>query len=783
MNSYSMAGQLNINFEPVVRALENVLGIKGIVVIGEKFGKVEIIYKYQLPSVALESIRRCIHKSDTLGQAILCVERDIEFHCPPDLFVVPLCIELSSNEKTYVFVARRFKSFGNYEMLLIRELIQSLMLTQKLNEFASSLHVLQSFVDFLEHAVAISFPNVSLEKLAYLWAVELLGFFKLSGSIVSFRFAEGSISAETGHIPLNLKIIRSVTLKTSGLVKGGGNDSYWVVSSFIEPETSTQVTLFRTSEFLPQELKLLPVAVAVAHNSLKNTLHFHREVQQIRELKTLNYEIILTLEDMIEARDPITRGHSERVAEFAVRMGKALNFDKEHLEKLRLAALLHDIGKIGIPDSVLLKPGPLTPDELEILHQHVVISSRIVEKITGFKEIAPWVAHHHERWDGKGYPDGLVGMQIPFEARILAIADSIEAMLSDRVYRRALPWSKVREILKEGAGKQWDPELVKVALSVFKEEPPLKGLRKEIDFVGKEVMEIRLKSSLAYWQMSLLNVLKEILRKDKRSDEKLAEILTLLYENSGVELVGVVGFDGDHLRPLALLTEFDVDKEFLKRLKIPKNRYRDFIFSEIEKRYPSLTWNLIKPIKLGDRDKGLLIIGASESESPLLQDEDFLESFAKQLAPLLPDIPPSNNLPIVIDPSTGLFNLHSLEPKLADMQRITIGCIQFDGIEKIVDIYGKSLANCLKREILKLIRKYLHESAMMAHFQADKVLVLCNCEARTLRQILSKFRTEYVGKSIKIGPEYLEIPELNFEILGTVNKLKDLWKLLRNFFG
>jgi response regulator RpfG family c-di-GMP phosphodiesterase len=171
--------------------------------------------------------------------------------------------------------------------------------------------------------------------------------------------------------------------------------------------------------------------------------------------------------EAIEARDPYTKQHSSRVTDFAVRIGKEMGCSDEQLDLLNFAGHLHDIGKLGIADSILLKPGPLTKEEFKEIMKHPVIGANIVGHLgllTGEQQI---ILHHHERWNGKGYPDGLRCESIPFLARILAVADVYDAMASDRAYRKRIPEEVVLETIREGAGIDFDGEVVEAFLLLY----------------------------------------------------------------------------------------------------------------------------------------------------------------------------------------------------------------------------------------------------------------------------------------------------------------------------
>lgn len=167
-----------------------------------------------------------------------------------------------------------------------------------------------------------------------------------------------------------------------------------------------------------------------------------------------------TLAAALDARDPYTAGHSERVAEYAVRIGTLANLPEGEIQDLRKSALLHDIGKIGIKDAVLLKEGKLTDEEWKQIKQHPVLGEAIlkqIEPVDAMASFLPGVRSHHERYDGAGYPDGLAGEEIPLFGRIIAVADAFDAMTSDRPYRKGMDEEKAIAILEEGGGTQWDP--------------------------------------------------------------------------------------------------------------------------------------------------------------------------------------------------------------------------------------------------------------------------------------------------------------------------------------
>jgi HD-GYP domain-containing protein (c-di-GMP phosphodiesterase class II) len=205
--------------------------------------------------------------------------------------------------------------------------------------------------------------------------------------------------------------------------------------------------------FRPTDVKVM----ALARRMLLN----HRQQAQVYEkLRDSLFGLVRCLTAAIDAKDPYTWGHSERVARIAVRLGEQMGLPAAVLSDLYLAGLLHDIGKIGIRDCVLQKPGRLTDEEMEHIKQHPLIGDRLVSNLRPLQHLRPGVRHHHERFDGKGYPDGLAGEAIPLQARIMAVADSCDAMMAARPYRPGLPPERIDLIMAEGAGTQWDPAVI-----------------------------------------------------------------------------------------------------------------------------------------------------------------------------------------------------------------------------------------------------------------------------------------------------------------------------------
>ena len=178
-------------------------------------------------------------------------------------------------------------------------------------------------------------------------------------------------------------------------------------------------------------------------------------------------ETIMALALAVEAKDPYSAGHSKRVGVYATKIAEEMGLGQDMIRTLNDAGVLHDIGKIGVKDDVLLKPGPLTPEERKVMQQHSVIGEAIVKPVRSLGKVVPLVRHHHERFDGQGYPAGLKGEAIPLGARILAVADAYDAMVTDRPYRRRLSLEEAKAEFKRGAGAQHDPVVVDALLRML----------------------------------------------------------------------------------------------------------------------------------------------------------------------------------------------------------------------------------------------------------------------------------------------------------------------------
>ncbi|NLI76613.1 MAG: GAF domain-containing protein [Candidatus Riflebacteria bacterium] len=221
-------------------------------------------------------------------------------------------------------------------------------------------------------------------------------------------------------------------------------------------------------DFAQNEIDLLATFASQASIAIENA-------QLYAKMKEQYLSMVMALAAAIEAKDSYTHGHSQKVMEYAVKIARRLNLPEDEVETIRYAGLLHDIGKIGVKDFILGKPGKLTPEEMAEMRKHPKYGANIMEQVDLLRKIAPLTLYHHECYDGSGYPMGLKGRDIPIGARILAVADMFDSMIADRPYRKAFPLDHVVREMKKVAGTQLDPEILHQFLEILREEGQLPG--------------------------------------------------------------------------------------------------------------------------------------------------------------------------------------------------------------------------------------------------------------------------------------------------------------------
>lgn len=235
-------------------------------------------------------------------------------------------------------------------------------------------------------------------------------------------------------------------------------------TDFLIKPVDLELTVFSVRRAL--ERKKMEEEIESYHRNLEKLVEMRTENLRLacRTLKKANLDSVKVLSGAIDVKDPYTRGHSDRVRRMSLQIAASLGFTEERMEMLEYGALLHDIGKIGIKDEILGKPGPLSEEEYQMIQEHTLIGVKIVEGIEFFEDKIPMIRNHHEHFDGRGYPDGLAGEAIPIEARIIAVPDAFDAMASLRPHRETMPLEQILLEMEKCKGKQFDPKILEIFL-------------------------------------------------------------------------------------------------------------------------------------------------------------------------------------------------------------------------------------------------------------------------------------------------------------------------------
>ncbi|MCI5730290.1 MAG: response regulator [Eubacterium sp.] len=262
--------------------------------------------------------------------------------------------------------------------------------------------------------------------------------------------------AETADIPvIFLTADDDSDTETRGL-KAGAMD-------FIKKPFVPEVLLLRVRH----TIKLVRLQTDLSCEVEKKT---QEVTAQHEKIERISMQIVKALSGAIDAKDTYTNGHSTRVADYSKEIARRAGYPEKMQNDIYMMGLLHDVGKIGVPDAIINKPAKLSDEEYSIIQNHPVMGAKILKNITEFPKLVTGARWHHERYDGKGYPDGLCGEEIPMEARIIAVADAYDAMSSRRSYRDELPQSQVRLEVEKGKGTQFDPKFAEIMLHMIDED-------------------------------------------------------------------------------------------------------------------------------------------------------------------------------------------------------------------------------------------------------------------------------------------------------------------------
>ncbi len=324
----------------------------------------------------------------------------------------------------------------------------------------------------------------NIGQLALSSGISGLVFVLLGGQFVSFDSSSfvPFFAASATYMVVNIALFSKFISLEEGVSPWGIflTNLKWIVPNLVAlaPLGFLMAIIFQSWSYWGLIIFFLPLLLA------RHSFKLYMDMKEVY-LNTIKSMVIA-----IEAKDPYTAGHSQRVSEYTVELAKEMKLSEDVIEELRYMALLHDVGKVGVQEAILNKGGQLTDDEYQKIQHHAVIGSDIVKEIKGLQEVYRAVRHHHERWDGGGYPEGLKGTEIPLGARLIAVADTFDAMTSNRIYRRGLePEVAFSEMLRV-AGTQLDPEMAAKFVEIYREKVRVEGIA-AIKFQSVESGEIK----------------------------------------------------------------------------------------------------------------------------------------------------------------------------------------------------------------------------------------------------------------------------------------------------
>lgn len=490
-------------------------------------------------------------------------------------------------------------------------------------------------------------------------------------------------------------------------------------------------------------------------------LMLDKKTHEIHEANRVYISTVEALATAVDARDQLGRGHVNRTQHFAVRMGEVLGLKKPELEALNTAALLHDIGKLAVPDHILNKPGELTPAELEKVKTHASVGASIISEIDFPYPVTPAIKHHHERWDGKGYPDGLAETAIPLTARVLAIADAYDTLRVTRPYRPAVTREGARALLKNGSGTQFDPDLVTLFLKnlrTFEEEIAAKGLSydddhdtplkpgsKEVE-KGGYVEQIKKANREVFTLFELARVFGTSLNIDDTLSlftRKISELLPmdtcvvyLLNETGSVAIAKhAEGVNSEALKNRKLRVGQGTTGASLETLESISTAgpAEDFASYELEfvNSYKAMA---SVPLVAHEKLLGAVSIYSCELESYEEEHMRLIETVAKIASDAIWTAltHAETEVRALTDPMTGLPNARSLQARFESEisrarrtgNRFQILMIDLDGFKTVNDTFGHKAGDLLLKELSDLMKAELREYDFLARYAGDEFVAI-----------------------------------------------------------
>ncbi len=519
-------------------------------------------------------------------------------------------------------------------------------------------------------------------------------------------------------------------------------------------------------------------------------LMLDRKTAEIHEANRVYISTVEALATAVDARDQIGRGHVNRTQHFAVKMGEVLGLEKPELEALNTAALLHDIGKLAVPDHILNKPGELTPAEREKVKTHSSVGAAIISEIGFPYPVTPAVKHHHERWDGKGYPDGLAGKDIPLTARILSIADAYDTLRVTRPYRPAVTREGARALLKNGAGSQFDPELVSIFLKNlrnFEKEIEAKGLSYEeddsaplhpvteknsknhgyVEQIKKANREVFTLFELARVFGTSLNIDDTLSLFTKKISELLPMATAVVYLLNETGTVAIAkhaeGVNSDALKNRKLRVGEGTTGKTLEALESISTTGPAEDFSSYDLDFVN-SYKAMASVPLVAHGKVLGAVSIYSRDLDKYEEEHMrlLETVSKIASDAIWTVltHQESEVRALTDPMTGLPNARSLQARFESEisrarrtgSRFQILMIDLDGFKAVNDTYGHKAGDLMLKELSDLMKEELREYDFLARYAGDEfVAIIPEADPEAAYELAQRIETSVSEFRLDVG--------------------------------
>lgn len=515
-----------------------------------------------------------------------------------------------------------------------------------------------------------------------------------------------------------------------------------------------------------------------------------RKTIEIHEANRLYQSTVEALASAIDARDQIGRGHVNRTQLYSVRLGEMLGLGPNELEALNTAALLHDIGKLAVPDHILNKPGALTPAELEKVKTHAAVGAAIVAEIGFPYPVTPIIEHHHERWDGKGYPKGLSGPDIPLTARILSIADTYDTLRLSRPYRPSVTKDGARVLLRNAAGSQFDPELVKLFLrnlNRLEEEAEEIGLGYLDETVCDEILlrpakkddegyvdQIKRANREVFTLFELAKVFGSSLNIDETLSlfsRKISEMLPLdtcvvyLLNETGTVAIArhAEGLNGDALKNRKLSVGSGATGFALENRRSVSDRSPSLDFSSYQLEFVNAYRSMASvPLIAQGKLLGAVTVYSCDLEKYEEEHMRLLETVSKIASDAIWTslTHAETEVRALTDPMTGLPNARSLQARFeSEISRARrtgssfhLLMIDLDGFKSVNDNFGHKAGDLMLKSLSDLMKDELREYDFLARYAGDEFVVIVPESDQDAAEELSKRIERAVGSfRLEIG--------------------------------